>query len=364
MRKRLRLRLLEGAGRLKPPRPTPEQPLRILVIRPDHLGDLILAAPALAALRALYPRARLTAWVGPWGEPVWRDHPCLDALETCSFPGIGGARSANPLAPYVLAFQRAHALQGRFDLAINLRFDFWWGAMAACWAGIPAAGYDLPECRPFLARAIPYQPGLHETDQSLRLVEAVAGRSPGEIEQPPLWPAAEVPPGLPAGAIAIHAGTRVEVKLWNEERWALVADELAAQAPVVFTAGGDDEVAMAERIRARMSRPAHVAAGLSLAQLAAFYRGCRLVLGPDNGPLHVARAVGTRTVTLFGPTDPHLFGPRGAGDELLRLPWRCIPCGRLDYNPGELSYHLCVKLIESEQVLAAARRVLMAEVST
>jgi ADP-heptose:LPS heptosyltransferase len=69
-------------------------------------------------------------------------------------------------------------------------------------------------------------------------------------------------------------------------------------------------------------------------------------------------------VTLFGPSDPQLFGPRKAGrNEVLRLPWRCVPCGRLDYNPGELAYHLCVKLIEPEQVLAAARRVLAAEVS-
>ncbi|HEY8691821.1 MAG TPA: glycosyltransferase family 9 protein [Chloroflexota bacterium] len=349
---------------MKPPHPLPEQPARILVIRPDHLGDLILAAPALPALRALYPDAKLTAWLGPWGEPVWQHHPSLDAIESCPFPGFTRGAKPNPLAPYALAWEQARALRGRFDLAINLRFDFWWGAMAACWAGIPVAGYDVPECRPFLAKAVGYQPGLHETDQNLRLVEAVAGRPAGPLELPRLWPEAELPPELPTGAIAIHTGAGAEVKRWEEARWAAVADELAAEAPIALTAGSDAELAMAERIRSRMSRPALVVSGLSLAQLAAFYRRCRLVLGPDNGPLHVARSVGTPTVTLFGPSDPQLFGPRKAGrNEVLRLPWRCVPCGRLDYNPGELAYHLCVKLIEPEQVLAAARRVLAAEVS-
>ncbi|MFI5266487.1 MAG: glycosyltransferase family 9 protein [Chloroflexota bacterium] len=348
---------------MKPPRPLREQPARILVIRPDHLGDLILAAPAPAALRTVYPNAKLTAWLGPWGEPVWRHHPSLDAIEVCPFPGFTRAAKPNPLAPYALAWEQARALRGRFDLAINLRCDFWWGAMAACWASIPVAGYDVAECQPFLAQAVPYQPGLHETDQNLRLIEALAGRQVGPVEPPALWPEAELPADLPAGAIAIHPGAGAEVKLWDEERWTTVADELAAEAPVVLTPGSGEEVALAERIRGRMSQPAQVVSGLSLLQLAAFYRRCRLVLGPDSGPLHVARSVGTPTVTLFGPTDPQLFGPRAAGHEVLQLPWRCIPCGRLDYNPGELSYHLCVKLIESEQVLAAARRVLVAEVS-
>jgi ADP-heptose:LPS heptosyltransferase len=358
-RRRLRLSLLRAAGRLKPPRPRTADPQRILAIRPDHLGDLILAAPAVAALRAGFPAASITAWLGPWGEPVWRDYAAVDAIETCSFPGIGGERAASPLAPYALALRQARRLRGRFDLAIDLRFDYWWGAMAACWAGIPVAGYDLPECRPFLAQAVTYQPRLHETDQGPRLVEAVAGRPLGGFPQPPLWAEVEPPAGLPEGAVAIHPGTRVEVKQWDEARWAGVASELAGEAPVVFTSGSEEELALARRIQAGMSAPACIAPLMSLPELAAFYRRCRLALGPDSGPLHVARSVGTPTVTLFGPTDPGLFGPRpGNGDEVLRLPWRCIPCGRLDYTPGELAYHLCVKLIEPEQVIAAARRVL------
>ncbi|HEX6510684.1 MAG TPA: glycosyltransferase family 9 protein, partial [Chloroflexota bacterium] len=113
----------------------------------------------------------------------------------------------------------------------------------------------------------------------------------------------------------------------------------------------------------RMRQPPEVLESPALPELAAFYRRCRVVLGPDNGPLHLARSVGTPTVALFGPADPALFGPRPQQrprHAVVRLPWRCIPCGRLDYSQAELAYHLCVKLIEPEQVLAAARRVLAA----
>jgi ADP-heptose:LPS heptosyltransferase len=389
MRRESRRLLLRAAGRAKPPPPLPDHPRSILVIRPDHLGDLVLAAPALAPLRAAYPEAKLTAWLGPWGEPVWRHHPDLNGIETCPFPGFTRAPKGGLLAPYRLASSAATELYGRFDLAVNLRCDFWWGAMAACWAGIPVAGYDLPECRPFLSRAVPYEPGLHEIDQNLKLVEAVTGMpaQPGEAVR--LFPPTELPNYLPAGAIAIHAGAGAEVKLWDEARWAAVASALAEDAPVALTAGSPEEVNMAKRIRDAMNRPVTVVAtaadrheqaamaeslrglaarpvtivhGLDLPQLAAFFASCRLVIGPDNGPIHVARAVGTPTLALFGPTNPAQFGPHPSNPgrhQVLRLPWRCIPCGRLDYNADELTYHLCVKLIEPEHVLAAARRVLV-----
>ncbi len=373
VRSAVRLGMLRLAGSVRRPPALPTDPRSILLIRPDHLGDLILAAPAVALLRHAFPASRITAWVGPWGEPVWRGSPHLDAIETCSFPGFTRLTKPNPAAPYFLALRAASTLRGRFDLAIDLRFDFWWGAMACALAGIPAAGYDVPECRPFLAFAVTHRPGLHETDQSLRLVGAVAERfgaplaaMPGEQLTAALFPEVRPPESIPQGAIAIHAGAGAEVKLWHDERWARVADALAAHGPIVLTAGSPSEVRQAQRIVGLMRSPAGIVSGLSLAELAATYRHCRLALGPDNGPLHVARAAGTPTVTLFGPTNPAQFGPHPqlpGRNEVVRLPWRCIPCGRLDYNPAEFTYHLCVKLIEPEQVIAAARRVLMAHPS-
>ena len=122
-------------------------PQRILILRPDHLGDLLLAGPALAALRAALPAAHLTGLVGPWGRPIWERLPSLDAVETLPFPGIV-ARPARPWQPYTLLRAQARRLRvGGYDLAVSLRFDYWWGALLAEQARIPVRwGYGLP-CR-------------------------------------------------------------------------------------------------------------------------------------------------------------------------------------------------------------------------
>jgi ADP-heptose:LPS heptosyltransferase len=165
------------------------------------------------------------------------------------------------------------------------------------------------------------------------------------------------------GPVIIMAGSSDEVDMAKRIR-----DFMDRSVTVVATATESaDEAAMAESIRDLLAGPVTIVHGLDLPQLAAFFARCRLVIGPDNGPLHVARAVGTPTLALFGPTNPDQFGPHprnGGNHQVLRLPWRCIPCGRLDYNPRELSYHLCVKLIEPEEVLTAARRVLVVRTSS
>ncbi|MBV8085017.1 MAG: glycosyltransferase family 9 protein [Chloroflexi bacterium] len=361
---RLRLRLLRIASAVRPPRPLPAAPRSILIIRPDHLGDAILAAPALSALRAALPGARLTAWAGPAVEAVWRHVPALDSLEVCDFPGFTRRPKGSALAPYAQAGREAARLRGHFDVVLNPRADFWWGAMVACWAGIPVLGYATPECSPFLSLALPFDPGVHETDRGLRLVQALTGAAAARL--PAIcWPAATLPADVPTDAVVLHVGSGAAVKLWDETRWAHLAQALQAEGcTVVLNAGSRDEAAAARRIEAQVPTGIRVASNLSLEQLASFYRASRLVIAADNGPLHMARSVGTPTVALFGPTDPDQFGPEGQPDplhEVVQLPWPCVPCRRLDYTPAELPYHLCVRLIEPERVLQAARRVLAAQ---
>ncbi|MGH2520473.1 MAG: glycosyltransferase family 9 protein, partial [Chloroflexota bacterium] len=352
-RREARLALLRIAGRARKPAPLPVgPPKRILIIRPDHLGDLVMAGPALAQLRRAFPDSRLTAWVNPAAEALWGAQPALDALLTCRFPGLGRAPAGGRLAPYRLALSEAKRLAHQYELAINLRYDFWWGAMAACWAGVPVAGYDVPECRPFLSLAVAYQPGRHEVEQNLGLAAAVAQALRGQPASPrdnrgggPEYgvPIVEPRGELPTGAIAIHPGAGAAVKLWTEEGWAQVADALSAEGPILLTPGSAEEVRMAERIRSRMCQPASIVAALPLAELAGLYRRCRLVLGPDNGPLHLAEAVGTPSVVLFGPVDPAKFGPFRGGlamaggppHQVVRLAWPCQPCGQLDYTEAE-----------------------------
>ena len=173
-REQTRLALLRLMGRrYRPSTPLPSTPpRRILVIRPDHLGDLLFATPALRFVRERFPDAHIATLVGPWGVPVLASNSDIDELLTCSFPGFTRQPKGSPLAPYQLLRSEAHRLATmRFDLAFILRFDHWWGAWLAAEAGIPQrVGYDIPSTRPFLTTAIPYVAGRHEVVQNLGLV--------------------------------------------------------------------------------------------------------------------------------------------------------------------------------------------------
>ncbi len=135
-------------------------PQRILVIRPDHLGDLLFTTPALHYLRSQYPQAHIAALIGPWGEAVLAGNSDVDEILTLPFPGFTREPKGGALAPYALLQEEAQRLAaGRFDLALILRFDHWWGAWLAAAAGIPRRiGYDIDEVRPFVTQAEPHLP--------------------------------------------------------------------------------------------------------------------------------------------------------------------------------------------------------------
>ncbi len=391
-RQAARLRLLRLWGRRYPQAGPETPPRRILVIRPDHLGDLIFATPGLHLLRASFPDAHIAALAGPWGEAVLAGNPDIDELLTCPFPGFTRQPKSNPLAPYRLLQTEAQRLAALdFDLALVLRFDHWWGAWLAAAAGIPRRlGYAIDEVQPFLTRAVPYVPGRHEVVQNLALALAAGsgvgigmvemeGREGKEGDEGGDWGlrftvteedervAAQLLAAAPSIAplVAIHPGSGAAVKRWRSAAWAELARRLAVEhgAQVVFT-GSAGEAALIDPVLALLaagpplpSPPISLAGQTSLGVLAAVYRRCALVIGPDSGPLHLAVAVGAPTVHLYGPVDRRTFGPWGSPQRhaVVTSDWGCVPCNRLDWPERALGEHGCVRDISLEQVLAATR---------
>lgn len=386
-RQQLRLRLLRqwGAARYASrTAPVETAPRQILVIRPDHLGDLLFTTPALHALRQRFPSAHITALVGPWGEPVLAYNRDVDEILTCHFPGFTRQPTTGLLAPYQLLAETAGQLRNRrYDTALVLRFDHWWGAWLAAAAGVPRRiGYDIAETRPFLTDAVAYASGRHEVAQNLALVQAAGGKltsgmarlEPGEPRLRFAVPgSAEQALGsllLSSGdrpLIAIHPGSGAAVKRWRTRAWAELASRLARKvgAQIVFT-GAAAEAALIESILAVLHKgemalqPISLAGQTDLGTLAAVYRRCRLAIGPDSGPLHLAVAMGTPTVHLYGPVDQATFGPWGARERhrVVTSDWACIPCNRLDWPEASGPEHGCVRDIEVAQVLAAAAELL------
>ncbi len=389
LRRRLRLLLLVALALLARPfvrRPAADGPHKILYVKPDHLGDLLLATPALAALRRQHPEARITALVGPWSRAVLERNPDVDALLVCPFPGFSRAAPAPGLvarlAPWLRLLHYGALLRaGGYDLALIGRDDHWWGAALALLAGIPRRiGFAVPECRPLLTDALPWHPRDHVTTQGLALV-AQAGSEPrtqsselttqnSRFDPAPTdlaWAAAWRAEHCPAGErlVVIHPGTGGPAKHWAAERWSAVADALAEGGGVrLALTGGPGEERLAEEVAAGMrARPLLLAGRTSVGQLAALMRLADLVLGVDSGPLHLAAAQGAPTIHLYGPGDDQRFGPWGdpARHRVLRAELGCSPCGVFDACPRGLDFPECMDLIRADQVSTAARQTLDAE---
>jgi ADP-heptose:LPS heptosyltransferase len=363
----------------------------ILLVRPDHLGDLVMTTPVLHALKQQAPSAHITMMVGPWSSEIVARHPDIDRILTCPFPGFQRA-AQKALAPYILLFNTAKQLRrGHFDLAINLRPDFWWGAALLYLARIPRrVGYPLEPGKPFLTHTLPFQSPEHNTVSSLRLastaLQALDYPFLEEPYTPERYPLHFIPTndehkwvtnrlhneGIETcvSMVVIHPGSGAAVKLWRTEGWAACADALTKSLTIatpvrIMLTGSKNERPMLEEIARRMQSPAVLVTDATIGQLGALLARALLVLSVDSGPLHLAVAQGTPTVGLFGPTNARIFGPWGIRERhiVLASTHRCptcptIPCGRLDFPPQELADHPCVRLITEQQVLSAVDKLL------
>jgi heptosyltransferase-1 len=159
--------------------------------------------------------------------------------------------------------------------------------------------------------------------------------------------------------IAIHPMTRWPTKLWLNDRFAAVADTLAGQDfKVVFTGSPADGAALDE-IAVQMKTPMIRTNGEGgLKALAALYERARVVISTDTGPMHIAAAVGTPVVAIFGPTSPQRTGPYGPGNLVLRSGVPCSPCFSKRCIAREVEPMACMRRISADDVVAAVVGVL------
>ncbi len=370
---------------------------RILLIRPDHLGDLVLTTPILNALRQALPSGHITMAVGPWSSEIVARHPEIDRLLIIPFPGFPRAPQ-RPLAPYTLLFRTARQLRrGKYDLAINLRPDFWWGAALLYLAGIPRRiGYAIRPGMPFLTHTLPLVSPEPATVSNLRLaslgLQALGGEPLSEPFSSAFYPLdfrptaeeeRQVNERLRQAGIAdttpiiiIHPGAGAAVKLWRSLGWAHIADQLRARLTIspparIILTGSKEERSLLEEVARGMhgiQEEPLLLTTLTIGQLTALLGRALLVLGVDNGPLHIAVAQGTPTIQLFGPTDARIYGPWGNPERhrVLASTLRCatcptIPCGRLDFSPEELPAHPCVRVLSEQAVMEAIQPLLPQE---
>ncbi len=304
-------------------------PMRILVIKLSALGDIILALPAFAAIRAAHPGAAITLLTTPPFEALARASPYFDQVETDGRPkGLAGWLT-------LIGRLRRARYDRVYDLQTNGRTNFIFQALRPfppAWSGV-AAGCALPHRNP--ARMT-----LHSLERHAQQLNA-AGIWPDAptrpLSAPPpdvSWLAAQAP-AQPAAAgddprptvlLAPGSSAHRPAKRWPAERFAALAEDLEAQGYAVVIIGGAPESDLARTIQARAPRARDLTGRTDLAQIAALGAGAALAVGNDTGPMHLIAAAGAPAIVLFsGQSDPALSSPRGdvavlSAPELADLP--------------------------------------------
>lgn len=367
LRHRTRDRILPLIGR-RASRPASGDPHTVLVVQPDHLGDILLAQPAVRWLRATLPDHRLIAVVGPWSESITRMAWPVDEIVPVAFPGFTRDRKQSPAAPYRQLMVEARRLREyRAASAVVLRPDAWWAAWLA-WLSTSdsVTTGDDPRSAAFATRSVPIPAAGHAAVRALAIAAGIRPGLEAQGERPStlgLPPSAEAEQsarallkqhGVDGAYVVVHPGSGAPVKLWPVHRWRSVLRR-SEQSPVIVT-GSADEASVCNEIARGLDHVTSLAGQTPIEILAEILRGARLVIGTDSGPMHLAVAAGVPTVHLFGPSDPKRYGPWGPGDRhiIVRSEWTCPACGNLDpERPGGCG---CMLAITEEMVRDAVDR--------
>lgn len=281
-------------------------PRRVAVFRALQLGDLLCAVPALRALRAAWPQARICLIGLPWAVDFVRRLPYLD--DFIEFPGFPGMPERVPdLArwPAYVAVVRAC----RFDLAIQMHGNGMLANALTAALGVPhSAGFFVPgEDGPRPEVALPWPAWMPEVRRLLVLTERLGAAACGEHLELPILPEEAIAwadlraelPEAPKGYVCIHPGARLATRRWPPERFAQVADCLAEAGYRIILTGSAAELPLTAAVAAAMNSPAEDLAGCTaLGTLAAMVAQAELVICNDTGMSHVAAAMCTPSVVI------------------------------------------------------------------
>jgi len=387
---------------------------RIAVVRALQLGDMLVAVPALRALRAGYPDAEITLIGLPWAASFAArlDRYVNLFLPFPGWPGIDETPYDEARTEQFIAEARAHD----YDLVVQMHGSGGQSNPFALALGgrVTAGYYDGPHPRPMANWPLDPYPQDRRSSALSRARERGA-RDEGNCSPSPtvrergqggegvLWPAAPYPHDQPevlrnlgliallncpdrgtalefplsyedhaeadalleplAGddrsLIGIHAGARPPARRWPAARFAAVADDLARRHDAhIILIGGPGEEEIVATVAERMdTRALNLAGRASLGGLAALLARLDLFIGNDSGPAHLAEAVGAPTVRLFGPADVDRWAPLDRTRHVVvRHPVACSPCGYWECPID----HRCLRRIDPTDVTRAADGLLVA----
>ncbi len=337
---------------------------KILIIQTAFIGDLVLTTPLIRAVRKGFPQAGISVLTIPQTADLLGDNPHIDTV--ILYDKRKKERGIRAFLQLVKKLRKE-----RFDLAIvphrSLR-----SALLAALSRIPQrVGFNTSAGVFLFTHKVFYRKDVHEIKRNLDLLRPfgiyLRDKSPEVFPSPQdRERAAELlrRNGIQAShrPVAIAPGSVWPTKCWPPERFTEVARLLFEEFGIkVVLIGGEADRRLCQRIaEALPSGAGAVAAGqMSLRQSAALLEMCALLLSNDSAPVHLAVAMKTPVVAIFGPTVPAFgFAPWGEGHTVVQKPLECRPCGVHGGKKCPRGHFQCMKGISPEQVLGEICRIL------
>jgi lipopolysaccharide heptosyltransferase II len=330
---------------------------KILVIKLRAIGDVVLSTAVLPSLRNAHPRAEIHFLTEKPCVDVLSGNPHVDRILTVPedpWEKPFGTASWAGFFRFLSGFRDKH-----YDLVLDL-FGNPRSAWLTWFSGAPVrAGFDFRGRKAaYTLKIEPRGDRVHEVEFNL---DAVRALGLPVIDAKPYFPFGEAEKdtvlnwmrrnGLDHGAfpVALHTWGSWPAKRWAAERFAELADRLAGRyGAKIILLWGPGEKTQAETVRKLTTCGAVLAPGMTLKEMGALLSLCGLVVANDSGPMHIAAAVGTPTVGIFGPTNPKLQGPYGEGHAaVFREGLACLGCNRLECPDLE-----CMKSLSVDDVVS------------
>ncbi len=330
---------------------------KILIVRTDRIGDVVLSTPVIKAARMAFPRAHIAVMVRPYTRDIVIGNPYLN--EVIVYDKYGIHKDWRSTLRFALDLRRK-----RFDLALILHPTNR-AHIVTFLAGIPLRVGYKKKCGFLLTHSIEDKKHLgqkHELDYNfdlaglagIKIVDRDLSMTVTEQDKKFVRDILRKNGLSPDDKlIIIHPGSSCPSKRWPPQRFALLSDKINQLDKVkVIVVGGPDDRDIAEEISGCVSSPVVNFCGqFDLKKLAALIQFSRVFITNDNGPMHIASAVGTPVIAIFGRKQPGLsprrWGPTGKKDIVLRKDVGCKVCLAHNCQNG----FNCLKAVSVEEVL-------------
>lgn len=330
---------------------------RILIIRLDRIGDMVLSTPAFNAVRTKFPDAAITLLLRPYTKDLVINNKSIDKIIT---------------------FDKYHIIRTLraiwnldVDLAIALSHSFLANLLTFYSGATHRVGYAMPCGTFFLTKRAPTSaefPGHHRIELYLNVIRelgidvsrinkepSVTVREEGEVFAEEFFSDNKI---SRKKAVIVHPGARQSYIRWRKDGFAEVSDKMIDEFGVqVILIGSQEESRLVDEVRSFMKNKPILAVGLPLTSLISLTKRCCLFVGNSTGPMHIASALKIPVVSLFGSTHPYdsyrAWGPWGTKHIVVSKNLDCKNC-----HPGDCKHYDCMRLITSDDVFQAARSLL------